>query len=82
MEAVRCGLREVKEVVFLGDGAGWIRKNDVSILVVPRLSSIGITPWNTSGIAAKFFSAKVVKLRKNGLRNVKVGSGMDRHGNC
>lgn len=56
--------------------------NDVSILVVPRLSSIGITPWNTSGIAAKFFLAKVVKLRKNGSRNVKVGSGMDRHGNC
>lgn len=25
MEAVRCGLREAKEVVFLGDGAGWIR---------------------------------------------------------
>ena len=25
MEAIRCGLREAKEVVFLGDGAGWIR---------------------------------------------------------
>lgn len=25
MEATRCGLREAKEVVFLGDGAGWIR---------------------------------------------------------
>lgn len=25
MESVRCGLREAKEVVFLGDGAGWIR---------------------------------------------------------
>ena len=25
MESIRCGLREAKEVVFLGDGAGWIR---------------------------------------------------------
>jgi len=25
MEACRCGLREAKEVVFLGDGASWIR---------------------------------------------------------
>lgn len=25
LEACRCGLREAKEVVYLGDGAGWIR---------------------------------------------------------
>lgn len=26
LEACRCGLREAKEVVYIGDGAGWIRK--------------------------------------------------------
>ena len=25
LEACRCGLREAKEVVYLGDGAGWVR---------------------------------------------------------
>jgi len=67
--------------------------NVVSILGVPRLSSIACTRWvyagtggitqvNTSGIAAKFSLAKVPKLQKNGPKNVKVGCGTDRRGNC
>ncbi len=52
----------------------------VSILVVPLLSSIGITPQNTSGIVAKFFLAKVQKPQRSGSKNVKVGSGTDRCG--